>query len=63
MNSNAELDAWRLLWQAEPEQPSADDLRDRVARETRRRTRASIVPILITVVIGGWVLARARQYR
>ena len=31
MNMNEELDSWRVLWQAEPEAPSANDLGDRVS--------------------------------
>lgn len=59
MNANAELDTWQRLWQARADGPAAADLRDRVARETRRRRIALIGPVLVTVVIGGWTLSRA----
>jgi hypothetical protein len=56
MNMNEELDSWRVLWQAEPEAPSASDLGDRVARETRLK---KIAPVGVTVLIGGWIAFRA----
>jgi len=59
MNPHTDLEAWRLLWQAEPKRPLAEELRARVARETRLRTLTLMTAVLITVVIGGWTLARA----
>jgi hypothetical protein len=59
MNANVELDTWRQLWQTSAEGPGAAELRDRVARETRRRRIAAIGPVLVTVVVGGWSLFRA----
>jgi hypothetical protein len=59
MKTNAELDTWRLLWQARADRPNAADLRDRVERETRRRRIALIVPVLVTIIIGGWTVLRA----
>jgi hypothetical protein len=59
MNQNVELDRWRLLWQARAEGPDAVDLRDRVERETRRRKAALVLPVSVTVIIGGWMTARA----
>jgi len=59
MNPNAELDTWRLLWQAQANRPVAADLRDRVARETRRKKLALIAPVIVTIAIGGWIASRA----
>lgn len=59
MNMNEELDSWRVLWQAQPEAPSADDLGDRVTRETRLKKIALIAPIAVTILIGGWIATRA----
>jgi hypothetical protein len=59
MNANVDLDTWRQLWQARADGPGAADLRDRVARETRRRHIAVIAPVLVTIVIGGWSVLRA----
>lgn len=59
MNQNVELDQWRLLWQARADGPNAADLRDRIERETRRRKAALVLPVLVTVIIGGWMTARA----
>jgi hypothetical protein len=59
MTSNESLDAWQTLWQSRPEKIDVTELRDRVASETRRRKLALIWPVLVTVVIGGWVIARA----
>jgi hypothetical protein len=58
MSSNVEMDAWRLLWQTATEAPVAADLRDRVARETRRRRVLLIAPIAVTATMGTWTLAR-----
>lgn len=59
MNQNVEIDQWRLLWQARADGPNAADLRDRVGRETRRRRAALVLPVMVTVMIGGWMTARA----
>ena len=59
MNQNVDVDRWQLLWQARAEGPDASDLRERVARESRRRKAALIAPVLVTVAIGGFVVARA----
>ena len=59
MNQDIDLDRWQRLWRARSEGPTADDLRDRVERETRRRTWALLPPALVTVVIGGGRAARA----
>jgi hypothetical protein len=59
MNANVDIDGWRQLWQASADGPGAADLRDRVARETRRQKIAMIGPVLVTIVIGGWTLLRA----
>src|SRR5262249_50886706 len=50
MNTNMELDAWRRLWQARGDRLVPADLRDRVERETRRRTIALIAPVLVTTI-------------
>jgi hypothetical protein len=61
MNANVELEleAWRVAWQAQSDGPSASELRDRVARETRRRRVGLVLPVMVTVIIGGWVMSRA----
>ena len=59
MNQDIDLDRWQLLWRARADGPTADDLRDRVERETRRQVVALILPALVTVVIGGGMAARA----
>lgn len=60
MNSNTDLDEWRELWQGEPGTGSvAAELRERVLRETRRQNLRLLASILVTVVIGGGVAARA----
>jgi len=60
MNSNTDLDKWRELGQTEPHGRSvAAELRERVVREGRRQTTRLLASVLVTVVIGGWVAARA----
>lgn len=59
MNQNADLDQWQALWQARSDGPTAADLRDRVEREHHRRRFALILPVLVTLVIGGTMAGRA----
>jgi hypothetical protein len=59
MNPQVELEAWRLLWQSQPGGEAAADLRERVARETRRKKVLLICPVLVTISIGGWTALRA----
>ncbi len=59
MNTNAEIDTWRRLWQTQSDALAPADLRDRIAREIRRQKVALIAPVLVTLVIGGVVVARA----
>jgi hypothetical protein len=63
MSHNVDIDRWQLQWQARAEGPDASDLRERVARENRRRKAALIAPVLVTVAVGGWVVARAMTSR
>ena len=63
MEQNVELDRWRLLWQARADGPDAADLRVRVGRETRRRKAALIGPVLVTLIAGGGMTARAVAIR
>ena len=63
MNTDAELEEWRRHWQGESE-PSVDPdavdvLRRRVLRETRRLKMNLLGPILVTLVVGGWIASRA----
>ena len=59
-NSNGDLEKWRLLWQAEPDnRRNAAEVGDRVVCETRRRKLMLVVPIVVTIAIGGWTTARA----
>lgn len=59
MNLPVELETWRVLWQAQSEGRAPADLRERVARETRRKKVALILPIAVTIAIGGWTASRA----
>jgi hypothetical protein len=59
MNQHVDIDRWQRLWQARADGPNASDLRDQVARESRRRKASFIAPVLVTVVIGAGVIARA----
>jgi hypothetical protein len=59
MNANVELETWRALWRTQSDGPAASDLRDRVARETRRRHLGLVLPVAVTAVIGSWVISRA----
>ena len=60
MSTDVDLRALQTLWRSgSEERPSGADLRDRVARETRRRKLAWIGPALVSVAIGGWTLSRA----
>jgi hypothetical protein len=59
MNQNVELDQWRLLWQARADGPNAADLRDRIEREARRRKAALVLPVMVTILIGGWMTTQA----
>lgn len=59
MSQNVDLDQWQALWQARSEGPTAADLRDRVERESHRRTFALILPVMVTVIIGGTMASRA----
>jgi hypothetical protein len=59
MNTPAEIDDWQRVWQTQTAGPDAADLRERVARETRRKKVALILPIAVTLGIGGWMASRA----
>ena len=61
MDSNTDLDKWRVLWQTDPsrKRPTVAELRDRVMRETRRKRMMLLAPMVVTVAIGGWMTARA----
>ena len=57
--TNVELDHWRLLWQAHAEGPDAAAIRARVERETRLRKVLLVAPVLVTVAVGGAMIAWA----
>jgi hypothetical protein len=63
MSVDVELDRWRQQWQGGQEDAiqadAADALRRRVLRDTRQIWLGLIVPILVTVVIGGGIALRA----
>jgi hypothetical protein len=63
MNSDTELAQWQRQWQApggaRNDADSAEDLRRRVTRNSRLLTIGLIAPILVTIGIGGAVIARA----
>jgi hypothetical protein len=57
MNPDTELEAWRHEWQSETAVPA--DLRRRVERQSRWLKITIAAEILVTVVIGGGVIALA----
>lgn len=63
MNTDVELESWRRQWQSRSESgvdaDAADRLRRRVLRETRGLKLNLIWPILVTLVVGGWITSRA----
>ena len=59
MNPHIEMEAWRLLWRAQSDGRAAADLRERVARETRRKRVVLIWPVIVTIAIGGGTAWRA----
>ena len=59
MNQDAELETWRREWQAEAAVPA--DLRRRVERQSRWLKIGIAADTLVTVVIGGGVLALAAR--
>lgn len=65
MDVPAEFDTWRRQWQGAPSVPEAArraaDLRRRVERQSRRYTAGLIVPVLVTVLVGGGVVLYARR--
>jgi hypothetical protein len=65
MSIDVELDTWRRQWQADPAQPHrnrlAADLKERVARDSRRMMIGLVAPVLVTAVIGGGMALQALQ--
>jgi hypothetical protein len=63
MNSVAELAVWRRQWGAQSDVPNnanwAEDLKRRVTRDSRLLKIGLIAPILVTIGIGGAVIAWA----
>ena len=63
MSTDMELDRWRREWRGGPDQPAqaqaAEELRRRVLRDTRRIKLMMIMPVLVTIAIGGFVVLRA----
>ena len=63
MTTDVELESWRRQWQsrsvAAVDAEAAERLRRRVLRETRWLKLSLIVPILVTLGIGGTVILRA----
>ena len=68
MNSDTELAQWQRQWQrqwqaaggARNDTDAAEALKRRVTRDSRLQTIGLIAPILVTIGIGGAVIARAR---
>jgi hypothetical protein len=52
MNVDAELEVWRGQWQSDTAVPL--DLRRKVERQSRWMRISLILPILVTIAIGGW---------
>lgn len=63
MSTDLELDNWRRQWQGGPDHAAqaqaAEELRRRVLRDTRRIKLMLVMPALVTVAIGGFVVLRA----
>lgn len=63
MNTDVELESWRRQWQSRADDGidagAADRLRHRVLRETRSLKLNLAWPILVTLVVGGWITERA----
>ncbi|MGA2741471.1 MAG: hypothetical protein ABSG65_29055 [Bryobacteraceae bacterium] len=59
MDMDTELETWRRQWQAETSVP--DDLRRRVERQSRWLKAGLAADILVTVAIGGGVIALAAR--
>ena len=65
MTTDVELESWRREWQgsavAAADADAAERLRRRVLRETRWLKLSLIIPILVTLGMGGAVILRALQ--
>jgi hypothetical protein len=63
MSTDIELESWRRQWQAGSafavDADAAESLRRRVLRETRLNKLMVVWPILVTILVGGWITARA----
>lgn len=63
MSADPELDVWRRHWKAGSVGPDrgnlAQELRERVARESRWLRVGLIAPVLVTVLVGGGLILRA----
>jgi hypothetical protein len=63
VSTDTELESWRREWQSRPESgidaDAAERLRRRVLRETRGLKLHLVWPILVTLVVGGWITSRA----
>lgn len=61
MNTDLELDSWRLQWQRQPVRGVAE-LKEAVLRDTRRAKFGLLAPVAVTVLIGGWALLQAWRF-
>jgi hypothetical protein len=63
MSTDFESESWRRQWQARSTSTADADavgrLRRRVLRETRWLKLSLVFPILVTLVVGGWITSRA----
>jgi hypothetical protein len=63
MNTDVELGDWRRQWQSCAESAADADalerLRRRVLRETRWNKLMLVWPVLVTILVGGWMTSRA----
>ena len=61
MNTDSELEEWRREWQGDSEAipPVPADLRAKVERQTRAMKLMRMADVLVTVTIGGAVIANA----
>ena len=54
MIADRELETWQSQWQRQPVSGIPADLRRRVERESRRMRRSLFVPVLTTLIVGGF---------
>jgi hypothetical protein len=58
-DETADLQRWSAQWQSQPAGVAAEELRQSVMRETRMLRIGLILPVMVTLGIGGSVIANA----